>query len=119
MKIFTYNYYLIQLLAATISLMNVTLNAQPRDIVVHDPVMIKENDTYYMFHTGKGIPVKSSKDLKVWKEEKPVFATPPSWILKTIPKFDGSIWAPDIIYRKGVYYLYYSVSAFGRNNSAI
>ena len=119
MKIFFCNSHLSKFFTAILLLANAMLQAQPRDIVVHDPVMIKQNDTYYIFHTGKGIPVKSSKDMKAWKEEKPVFATPPSWILKTIPKFDGSIWAPDIIYRNGVYYLYYSVSAFGRNNSAI
>ena len=119
MKIFFYNRHVSKFFAAMLLLVNAMLQAQPRDIVVHDPVMIKQNDTYYIFHTGKGIPVKASKDMKTWKEEKPVFGTPPSWILKTIPKFDGSIWAPDIIYRNGIYYLYYSVSAFGRNNSAI
>lgn len=93
--------------------------AQSRDVVVHDPVMIRQNDVYYIFHTGKGISVKSSKDMKTWVEEKPVFATPPAWILKTVPMFDGSFWAPDIIHHNGMYYLYYSVSAFGRNTSAI
>jgi arabinan endo-1,5-alpha-L-arabinosidase len=93
--------------------------AQVNAVQVHDPVMIKQDDTYYIFHTGKGIPVKSSKDMKSWKDEKPVFPTAPSWVQATIPKFDGSIWAPDIIHHGGTYYLYYSVSAFGRNNSAI
>ncbi len=36
-----------------------------------------------------------------------------------MPKFGGDIWAPDIFHHDGVYYLYYSVSAFGRNTSAI
>jgi len=93
--------------------------AQNRNVIVHDPVMIKQDETYYIFHTGKGISVKSSKDMKDWKEEKPVFTTPPAWMKKTVPKYDGSIWAPDIIFRNGTYYLFYSVSAFGRNNSAI
>jgi arabinan endo-1,5-alpha-L-arabinosidase len=118
MKIFfrTHNFLFIGLMLLT---SNYALYGQSRDVVVHDPVMIKQNDTYFIFHTGKGIPVKSSKDMKSWKEENPVFAAAPTWILKTIPKFDGSIWAPDIFYHKGLYYLYYSVSAFGRNNSAI
>jgi arabinan endo-1,5-alpha-L-arabinosidase len=63
--------------------------------------------------------VKSSKDLKTWKQEKPVFETIPAWIFKTISKFEGAIWAPDIFLHSGTYYLYYSVSAFGRNTSAI
>jgi arabinan endo-1,5-alpha-L-arabinosidase len=37
----------------------------------------------------------------------------------TIPGFKGHIWAPDITFHNGQYYLYYSVSAFGKNTSAI
>jgi len=118
MKILLHPIRLLLLFALTTLLQKITI-AQSTDVRVHDPVLIQEGDTYYIFHTGKGIPVKSSKDMKAWQEEKPVFATPPAWISKTIPKFDGSIWAPDIVHHNGVYYLYYSVSAFGRNNSAI
>src|SRR5438093_8565659 len=32
------------------------------DIRVHDPVMIKQGQTYYVFHTGFGISIKTSKD---------------------------------------------------------
>ncbi|MHA6250107.1 family 43 glycosylhydrolase [Pontibacter sp. CAU 1760] len=109
---------LFSLLSALILGMS-SLQAQSRDVVAHDPVMIKEGNTYYVFHTGNGIHVKSSKDMKNWKEEKPVFASTPEWVTKMIPKFDGNIWAPDIIQHNGTYYLYYSVSSFGRNNSAI
>lgn len=31
--------------------------------MVHDPVMIKQGDTYYLFCTGRGVTVMSSKDL--------------------------------------------------------
>jgi arabinan endo-1,5-alpha-L-arabinosidase len=86
---------------------------------VHDPVMIKEGDRYYLFCTGRGISVWSSNDLKSWKKEAPVFAAPPQWAIDTIPGFTGHIWAPDISYYNGKYYLYYSVSAFGKNTSAI
>ena len=89
------------------------------DIDVHDPVMIKQADTYYIFYTGNGVCVKSSRDMVTWKEEPPVFAETPQWVLDTIPNFRRSMWAPDIMYRDGRYYLYYSVSAFGRNTSAI
>jgi len=40
---------------------------------VHDPVMIKEGDTYYVFGTGQGISVKSSKDKRTGKILKPFF----------------------------------------------
>ena len=89
------------------------------DVTVHDPVMIRHENTYYVFHTGNGISVKSSKDMISWTEEKPVFENTPSWVLETIPSFEKSMWAPDIIFQDGIYYLYYSVSAFGRNTSAI
>jgi arabinan endo-1,5-alpha-L-arabinosidase len=90
-----------------------------RDTPVHDPVMIKEKDTYYIFCTGFGISVWSSKDLKYWRKEAPVFSRPPQWAADTIPGFKGHIWAPDISYHNGQYYLYYTVSAFGKNISAI
>lgn len=93
--------------------------AQVSDIRVHDPVMIREGNTYYLFCTGRGISVFSSPDMKSWKQEKSVFDTPPSWTQDVVPGFGGHIWAPDISYHNGIYYLYYSVSAFAKNTSAI
>ncbi|HSC55522.1 MAG TPA: arabinan endo-1,5-alpha-L-arabinosidase [Phnomibacter sp.] len=89
------------------------------NIGVHDPVMIQQGDTYFLFCTGTGIARWSSKDLKNWTFEKSVFATAPPWAVDTIPGFKNHIWAPDISYHNGLYYLYYSVSAFGKNTSAI
>jgi len=86
---------------------------------VHDPVMIKENNTYYLFCTGFGISIWSSKDLQNWRKEKPVFDKAPEWAVKAVPGFRGHIWAPDIFYHNGLYYLYYAVSAFGKNTSCI
>jgi len=86
---------------------------------VHDPVMIKENDKYYLFCTGFGISVWSSKDLQNWRKEKPVFDKAPEWAVKAVPGFRGHIWAPDISYHNGMYYLFYAVSAFGKNTSCI
>jgi arabinan endo-1,5-alpha-L-arabinosidase len=90
-----------------------------QDIRVHDPVVAKAGDTYYLFCTGMGISVFSSTDLKNWKAEKPVFEKAPQWAVETIPGFKGHIWAPDIIFHEGQYFLYYSVSAFGKNTSCI
>ncbi len=86
---------------------------------VHDPVMIKQGNTYYLFCTGFGISVFTSADLKNWKKEKPVFEAAPKWAVEAVPGFKGHIWAPDISYHNGKYYLYYSVSAFGKNTSCI
>jgi len=90
-----------------------------RDVPVHDLVMIKEKDTYYLFCTGWGIAAWSSKDMKEWRKESPFFSKPPQWAVDTIRGFKGHIWAPDISFYNGQYYLYYSVSAFGKNTSAI
>jgi len=54
-----------------------------------------------------------------WKKEKQVFDKPPQWAVNAIPGFKGHIWAPDISYHNGLYYLYYAVSAFGKNTSCI
>ncbi len=93
--------------------------SQSADIRVHDPVMIKEGNTYYLFCTGRGISVYSSKDMKNWTSQKPVFDEPPQWAVDAVPGYRGHTWAPDIAFHNGLYYLYYSVSAFGKNTSCI
>jgi arabinan endo-1,5-alpha-L-arabinosidase len=91
-----------------------------RETPVHDPVMTKENNKYYLFCTGNGINVFSSTDMKDWRREMPVFSKIPEWVTKALPNFRGnSMWAPDISYHNGKYYLYYAVSAFGKNTSCI
>ena len=92
---------------------------EAQDIRVHDPVMIRQGDTYYLFCTGIGISSFWSTDMKNWKAGKPVFDAPPTWAVQAVPGFKGHIWAPDISFSNGLYYLYYSVSAFGKNTSAI
>jgi arabinan endo-1,5-alpha-L-arabinosidase len=98
-----------------------TLNPLKGDIQVHDPVMIKQGDTWYVFHTGKGISVKTSKDRITWKRAGSIFSVNklPAWFKNDIPGQDGSLWAPDIHYYNGKYYLYYSVSAWMNFNSSI
>ncbi|NGM71748.1 arabinan endo-1,5-alpha-L-arabinosidase [Sphingobacterium sp. SGL-16] len=99
---------------------SISVFAQPTGkLAVHDPVMIKHQDTYYLFSTGHGIAVSSSRDMINWKREKPVFSVPPQWTVEKVPTFKGHIWAPDIAFFNGKYYLYYSVSAFGKNTSGI
>jgi len=88
-------------------------------IPVHDPVIILQGSTYYVFCTGQGITTFSSVDRKHWKQLKPVFDKAPAWAVKAIPGFGGHIWAPDISYHNRQFYLYYAVSAFGKNTSCI
>ncbi|MBW4890366.1 arabinan endo-1,5-alpha-L-arabinosidase [Mucilaginibacter sp. HMF5004] len=92
---------------------------KPR-ISVHDPVMIKQDSMYYIFCTGRGIAVWSSKNRVDWVREKPVFTQTPAWASQAIPKAKpNDFWAPDISYYKGTYYLFYAVSVFGKNTSVI
>ncbi len=88
-------------------------------VPIHDPCIIEEAGRFYVFATGPGIASWSSTDLKQWRREKPVFSAPPAWAVKAVPGFRGAIWAPDISYHAGLYYLYYAVSAFGKNTSCI
>jgi arabinan endo-1,5-alpha-L-arabinosidase len=81
--------------------------------------MIRQGDTYHLFATGRGVAVWSSRDRIHWTRGKPVFADPPAWAVAAVPGFRGHIWAPDISHHGDRYYLYYSVSAFGKNTSCI
>lgn len=105
---------------ATYLLITTVAHAQLQtNISVHDPVIIKQDSTYYIFCTGMGISMWSSADMQNWKKEKPVFDKAPQWAVDAIPSFKGHIWAPDISYHNGKYYLYYAASAFGKNTSVI
>jgi arabinan endo-1,5-alpha-L-arabinosidase len=92
------------------------------DLAVHDPAIIREKDTFYVFATGNRragiLPIRCSKDLYHWTRCGSVFDTLPDWAAGEIPGA-RSIWAPDISRYRGRYHLYYSVSTFGKNNSAI
>ncbi len=91
-------------------------------VEVHDPVMARENGTYYVFSTGPGIDIYASDDLTHWRHAERVFSGEPGdppWATSVAPAFDGHVWAPDIIEKNGRYYLYYSVSGFGKNASGI
>jgi arabinan endo-1,5-alpha-L-arabinosidase len=87
---------------------------------VHDPVIIKDQDTYYVFCTGANIPVRKSPDLINWEIAFPptVFSKVPDWARELIPG-QSDIWAPDISYYNDKYHLYYAVSLFGKNTSVI
>ena len=87
---------------------------------IHDPsAVIQCNGRYFVFGTGQGIISKSSSDLTYWASGPSVFSSPPSWTTADVPGFTGVFWAPDITYFNGLYHLYYAVSTFGSQVSAI
>lgn len=87
---------------------------------IHDPSSIVRcgKDSWY-FSTGQGIKSARSNDLLTWSDGPPVFKTFPAWHAELVPGNKGHLWAPDVISRDGRYWLYYSVSTFGKNVSAI
>lgn len=70
-----------------------------------DPSVIRVGDTYYAAGTssewGPAYPIYTSKDLVNWEYIGPIFSKLPSWTM-------GSYWAPELHYRKGTYYVYYT-----------
>ena len=91
---------------------------------VHDPSIIREGTTYYAFSTdassnqGGFIPIRCSTDKIAWTGCGYVFTSLPSWIADAVPAAT-EIWAPDISFFNGLYHVYYAVSSFGSNTSAI
>jgi arabinan endo-1,5-alpha-L-arabinosidase len=86
----------------------------------HDPSRIlRDGEKYFLYYTEEGVGSKQSTDLVHWTEGPPVFATPPAWTSEAVPGFRGKIWAPDVIRVKDKYLLYYSISTFGKQISAM
>ncbi len=94
------------------------------DIIgIHDPVIFRQKDVYYLFSTNTDAPpatlrIRSSPDLITWTQRGHVFSKLPDWAPALIPGTRGA-WAPDITRQNGRYLLYYSVSTFGSNRSAV
>jgi arabinan endo-1,5-alpha-L-arabinosidase len=91
---------------------------------VHDPCIIKQGATYHLFCTSQAgekpglIHWRTSPDLVTWTLIGAVMADFPDWAQKAVPGTRGA-WAPDISLINGRYHLYYSLSTFGKNRSAI
>ena len=89
----------------------------------HDPSIMKEGKTWYVFATGKApgggqFAVRCSEDLEHWKLCGHVFDEMPAWIKERSPG-TRDLWAPDVSYVNHEYRLYYSYSLFGKNTSGI
>ena len=88
--------------------------------MTHDPVMAYEDSTYYLFCTGIGIQQMTSQDRKTWTVlPEPIMTVMPQWTGDSVPGFTHHVWAPDVIWWHGKWWLAYSCSTFGKNGSAI
>lgn len=86
---------------------------------VHDPAIARDAGAFFLFTTGPGIEIRRSSDLLRWTAAGTVFPGPvPEWAPEVIP---GSIdvWAPDVSFFGGRFHLYYAVSTFASQHSAI
>ena len=92
-----------------------------RVVRAHDPsTIVKCNGEYWGFYTGRGIPSCHSRDLTNWEAGPRVFTNAPDWVAEAVPENRWMhFWAPDVIQLDDRYLLYYSVSTFGKNRSAI
>ncbi len=88
---------------------------------VHDPSTVATCDgKYYVFGTGRGIPILSSTNGFDWQRVGKVFERIPEAVKAYVPRNDGvDVWAPDVIKLNEQYYLYYSISKWGEYVSAV
>ena len=110
-----------------LSLLTTVASAQRRNPLLQgapDPTAVAAVDeagqtAYYVAATGRGVQLLKSTDLKKWRRVGRVFDDAvPEWAQREIPGSSG-IWAPDLSYHDGLYYLYYSVSTMGSQTSVI
>ena len=86
--------------------------------IIHDPTVIRlKNGQYAAYSTGGVVGARLSRDGRHWDDAGNAFAEPPTWWYEY--NDTGDPWAPDISYRAGTYWLYYAVSSWGTNHSAI
>ena len=89
---------------------------------IHDPSTVyTENNESYFFSTGHGVSLIKEQDDGRWFRTARVFEDGklPAWHKEKVPANRGHLWAPDVIKLKDTYFLYYSISSFGKQTSAI
>lgn len=81
-----------------------------------DPSVIRVGNTYYAAGTSSEwaphYPLYTSTDLVHWKSLGYVFPETPDWA-------SSSFWAPELFYRNGLYYVYYTARKKSDNISCI
>ena len=82
---------------------------------LHDPSIIKEGNSWYVFSTGQGIQVLKSDNGTNFYRVPQIFLTAPSWWKTYVPNQTPlDVWAPDAKQYNGKTWLYYSISTFGK-----
>ena len=84
---------------------------------VHDPSMIYSDGYYYVFSTGR-IEMKRSRDLVDWQHLGSAVPVLPEWVQDKVEGV-SDLWAPDVTYHNGRYYICYSGSTWGSQRSVL
>src|SRR3954467_4196597 len=86
---------------------------------VHDPSVVKsQSGTYILAATGDNLVLKTSNDRTAWRNAGVVWPNGAPWT-STYTAGSKTLWAPDISFHNGQYFLYYAASTFGSQRSAI
>lgn len=89
------------------------------NITVHDPAAVRDaSGAFAVYSTHNGIEVRTSPDRTAFTRAGSVLPNGATWATA----YSGNVrdlWAPDVSFHNGQYFLYYAVSTFGSNNSAI
>ncbi|MCU0791423.1 MAG: arabinan endo-1,5-alpha-L-arabinosidase [Opitutaceae bacterium] len=113
---------LVAFLGVWSSLLHADAPVGRRKLRIHDPsTFIRDADgTWWLFATGVKVVAARSTDLSTWTYHDPVLPVAPAWAREVAPgNKNHHYWAPDVIRVGDLYHLYYSVSEFGKNTSAI
>jgi arabinan endo-1,5-alpha-L-arabinosidase len=95
------------------------------DTRVHDPSVIEVDGRYAAFGTGEqgltrgAIKVKTSPDGVAWTDSGAIGKGVPKWAKDALGYQPTNVWAPSISRRGDTFSLYYALSSFGLNTSAI
>ena len=95
------------------------------DLRIHDPSVIEILGQFVAVGTGQqgpthgAIRVKTSPDGVKWTDAGLIGQGPPAWAQAALGFTPLNVWAPSISRRGGTVFLYYCLSSFGHNASAI
>jgi arabinan endo-1,5-alpha-L-arabinosidase len=95
------------------------------DVQIHDPSVIEIGGQFVAVGTGQqgpthgAIRAKTSPDGVRWTDAGLIGQGPPAWARVTLGFTPSNVWAPSISRRGQTVFLYYCLSSFGHNASAI
>jgi len=95
------------------------------DVQIHDPSVIEVKGQFVALGTGQqgpthgAIRAKISPDGVKWTDAGVIGQGPPVWAREALGFQPLNVWAPSISRRGNTVFLYYCLSSFGRNASAI